>query len=110
MKLYIWNNEYEVLLSIADSVEEARELILKESKKNYDEYCKLWNKFKKIKTMENSSEIFKQYTAEDRAYIEDESKEKVDSIYSEKYHLLHDNPDLVFDLKKQGYIFYHGNE
>jgi hypothetical protein len=130
MKLYIWNLEYKVLLAFADSEEEARELILKQSKQNRDYKDRVYKAFddqyiERYRIHSQSKKLYGElwnYTSLEREEcetyvrsnitdIEVRGEDREDSEYADIYKLKNNSPSIILDLDmKLAYLYSHLNE
>lgn len=102
MQLYIWNAEYEYYLAVANSIEEAKQLIIEKSKQN--EKIKEEIENKGLSTSEYLDEIYEQII-KNRLAILDSSKLKIFDIHSP------DDIPFIFDIDKPfAYLMSHSNE
>ena len=102
MNLYIWNLEYEVAMSIADSLEEAREII---QKQNAERELALKQMYDEITNKKKGSDYLDAYSTysnlcETNSYFEKQDLQKV----------LDFQPDIILPAnEKMARLYTHSN-
>ena len=108
MKLFIWMGEYDFCLSIANTVEEARELLTLESTNNKNKYELLsaeWSKAVMTKNRVLMNKIFPLMNHQSLCLLADENEISFGDIDIRK------KPDFVYEATSPiARIFHHGNE
>lgn len=108
MKLFIWMAEYDFCLSIANTVEEARELLILQSNNNKNRYEMLreqWGKAVMSKNREMMAKVFPLMNEQSLYHFPDEGKAGDWDIDIRK------EPDYVYEATSLiAQLFHHGNE
>ena len=108
MKLFIWMGEYDFCLSIANTVEEARELLKLESNNNKNKYELLSAEWKKAVMTKNRvlmDKIFPSMNHQSLCSFADENEISFGDLDIRK------EPDFVYEATSPiAALFHHGNE
>lgn len=108
MKLFIWMGEYDFCLSIANTVEEARELLTLESNNNKNKYKLLndkWGQAVMTKNRELMIKIHPLMHERSLCHLTDENEISYWDIDIRK------EPDFVYEATSPiARLFHHGNE
>ena len=108
MKLFIWMGEYDFCLSIANTVEEARELLKLESTNNKNKYELLsaeWSKAVMTKNRVLMDKIFPLMNNQSLLHLVDENEISYGGIDIRK------EPDFVYETTSPiAGLFYHQND
>ena len=108
MKLFIWMGEYDFCLSIANTVEEARELLRLQSNNNKNEYELLsaeWSEAVMTKNREMMDKVFPLMHEQSLYILPDENEIRYGDIDIRK------EPDFVYEATSPiAQLFNHGNE
>lgn len=108
MKLFIWMGEYDFCLSVANTVEEARELLKLKSDDNKNKYQLLyaeWGEAVMTKNRERMDKIFPLMHNQSLCNLTDESDIGYYDIDIRK------EPDFVYEVTSPiAQLFHHGNE
>ena len=108
MKLFIWMAEYDFCLSIANTVEEARELLKLQSNNNKNRYEVLreeWGQAVMTKNREMMDKVFPLMDEQSLCHFPDEGEAGYWDIDIRK------EPNYVYEVTSPiAQLFHHGNE